>query len=154
NAVISADVIYSDRWTSMGQEAEHARRLKHFAGFQIDAKLLARAPKHVKVMHCLPAHRGEEISEDAMEGPQSIVFPQAGNRMHAQKALLKWLLTCICFVRLSYYSAAGSTPRPCLQWLSAMAFVVMLCLSIMANVTPLNWPLPRALPLRQVLLNT
>ncbi len=91
-AVSSADVIYTDVWTSMGQEAEHARRLKDFAGFRVDAALLARAPKHARVMHCLPAHRGEEISAEVMEGPQSIVFPQAGNRMHAQKALLKWLL--------------------------------------------------------------
>jgi ornithine carbamoyltransferase len=92
-AVATADVIYTDVWTSMGQEAEHARRLQHFAGFQVNAALLARAPKHAKVMHCLPAHRGEEISADVMEGPQSIVFQQAGNRMHAQKALLRWLLT-------------------------------------------------------------
>ncbi len=91
-AVADADVIYTDVWTSMGQEAEQARRLKDFAGFQVDAALLARAPEHAKVMHCLPAHRGEEISAEVMEGPQSIVFPQAGNRMHAQKALLKWLL--------------------------------------------------------------
>jgi ornithine carbamoyltransferase len=92
SAVTSADVIYTDVWTSMGQEAEHAERLKHFAGFQVNASLLSRAPKHAKVMHCLPAHRGEEITAEAVEGPQSIVFPQAGNRMHAQKALLKWLL--------------------------------------------------------------
>jgi ornithine carbamoyltransferase len=91
-AVSKADVIYTDVWTSMGQEAEHGQRLKHFAGFQVNAALLERAPKHVRVMHCLPAHRGEEISAEVMEGPQSIVFPQAGNRMHAQKALLKWLL--------------------------------------------------------------
>jgi ornithine carbamoyltransferase len=92
SAVASADVIYTDVWTSMGQEAEHAERLQRFAGFQVNAALLARAPKHAKVMHCLPAHRGEEISAEVMEGPQSIAFPQAGNRMHAQKALLKWLL--------------------------------------------------------------
>jgi ornithine carbamoyltransferase len=92
-AVTTADVIYTDVWTSMGQEAEHAQRLKHFAGYQVNAALLARAPGHAKVMHCLPAHRGEEISADVLEGAQSIVFPQAGNRMHAQKALLKWLLS-------------------------------------------------------------
>jgi ornithine carbamoyltransferase len=91
-AVATADVIYTDVWTSMGQEAEHAERLKHFAGFQVNAALLAKAPVHAKVMHCLPAHRGEEISAEVMEGPQCIAFPQAGNRMHAQKALLKWLL--------------------------------------------------------------
>jgi ornithine carbamoyltransferase len=77
----------------MGQEAEHAERMKHFAGYEVNGTLLAKAPKHARVMHCLPAHRGEEISAEVMEGPQSIVFPQAGNRMHAQKALLKWLLT-------------------------------------------------------------
>jgi ornithine carbamoyltransferase len=91
-AVASADVIYTDVWTSMGQEAEHAERLKRFSGYQVNAALLARAPAHARVMHCLPAHRGEEISAEVMEGPQCIAFPQAGNRMHAQKALLKWLL--------------------------------------------------------------
>jgi ornithine carbamoyltransferase len=91
-AVASADVIYTDVWTSMGQESEHAERLKRFTGFQVNAALLAKAPRHAKVMHCLPAHRGEEISAEVMEGPQCIAFPQAGNRMHAQKALLKWLL--------------------------------------------------------------
>lgn len=90
-AVASADMLYTDVWTSMGQEAERAQRLKHFAGYQLNAELLARAPAHAKVMHCLPAHRGEEISADVLEGPRSIVFAQAGNRMHAQKALLRWL---------------------------------------------------------------
>jgi len=92
-AVASADVIYTDVWTSMGQEAEHKERLKRFAGFQVNADLLARAPAHAKLMHCLPAHRGEEVSADAIDGPRSVVFEQAANRMHVQKALLKWLMT-------------------------------------------------------------
>ena len=91
--VASADVIYTDVWTSMGQEAEHQERLRKFAGFQVNASLLAKAPPHAKLMHCLPAHRGEEVSDDAIDGPRSVVFEQAGNRMHVQKALLKWLLS-------------------------------------------------------------
>ncbi len=92
-AVRTADVIYTDVWTSMGQEAERDTRLQRFAGYQVNAELLAEAPKHARVMHCLPAHRGEEITADVMDSPCSVVFPQAGNRMHIQKALLVWLLT-------------------------------------------------------------
>lgn len=91
-AVKGADVIYTDVWTSMGQEAEREKRLKEFAPYQVNTALLKKAPKHVKVMHCLPAHRGEEITDDVMESPASVVFPQAANRMHAQKAILEWLL--------------------------------------------------------------
>jgi ornithine carbamoyltransferase len=91
-AAKGADVIYTDVWTSMGQEAEREERLRKFAGFQVNAKLLAAAPKHVKVLHCLPAHRGEEITDDVMDGPACAAFQQAGNRMHAQKAVLEWLL--------------------------------------------------------------
>ncbi len=91
-AVKNADVIYTDVWTSMGQEAETAERLKRFQGFQVNEELLAKAPKHAKVMHCLPAHRGEEITDGVMESEQSVVFQQAGNRMHIQKAILKWAL--------------------------------------------------------------
>src|SRR5258708_7242472 len=93
HAVGSADVIYTDVWTSMGQEAEHEERLQKFAPFQVNSQLLALAPAHTRLMHCLPAHRGEEVTAEAMESDRSIVFEQAGNRMHAQKALLKWLLT-------------------------------------------------------------
>ena len=93
HAVTGADVIYTDVWTSMGQEAEHALRLKQFAGYQVDAALMAKAPEHARLMHCLPAHRGEEVSADVIDGDRSVVFQQAGNRMHAQKAVLKWLLT-------------------------------------------------------------
>jgi ornithine carbamoyltransferase len=91
-AVRSADVIYTDVWTSMGQEAERENRLSHFQPYQVNAELLAHAPAHARVMHCLPAHRGEEITDEVMDGERSVVFPQAGNRMHVQKALLKWLL--------------------------------------------------------------
>lgn len=91
-AVAAADVIYTDVWTSMGQEAEREERLRKFAGYQVNAKLLAAAPKHCKVLHCLPAHRGEEITDEVVDGPQSVVFDEAENRLHAQKALLEWLL--------------------------------------------------------------
>jgi ornithine carbamoyltransferase len=90
-AVRGADVVYTDVWTSMGQEAEREERLKRFAAFQVNDKLLAAAPG-CKVMHCLPAHRGEEITDEVVDGPQSVVFEQAENRLHAQKALLEWLL--------------------------------------------------------------
>ncbi len=93
HAVAAADVIYTDVWTSMGQEAEREQRLRQFSGFQVNEELLARAPAHARLMHCLPAHRGEEVSSDALDGERSIVFQQAGNRMHAQKALLQWLLS-------------------------------------------------------------
>jgi ornithine carbamoyltransferase len=92
HAVRSADIIYTDVWTSMGQEAEREQRLHRFAGYQVNGKLLALAPAHARVMHCLPAHRDEEITSDVLDGDRSIVFQQAGNRMHAQKALLEWLL--------------------------------------------------------------
>jgi ornithine carbamoyltransferase len=90
--VSEADVIYTDVWTSMGQEDEAEKRRREFAAYQVNAELLKAAPAHVKVMHCLPAHRGEEITHDVLDGPQSVVFPQAGNRMHAQKALLQWIM--------------------------------------------------------------
>jgi ornithine carbamoyltransferase len=92
-AVSNADVIYTDVWTSMGQEAEHDERLRHFADYQVNGELLKWAPAHAKVMHCLPAHRGEEITGDVLDGERSIVFQQAGNRLHAQKALLQRLLS-------------------------------------------------------------
>jgi ornithine carbamoyltransferase len=91
-AVRDADVLYTDVWTSMGQEAERAERLERFAAYQINAALLAHAPKHAKLLHCLPAKRGEEITDEVMDGPRSAVFQQAGNRLHAQKAVLAWLL--------------------------------------------------------------
>ncbi|MFA5614934.1 MAG: ornithine carbamoyltransferase [Methanoculleus sp.] len=87
-AVRDADVLYTDIWVSMGDEEERAERLKALRRYTIDAHLLAQAPSDALVMHCLPAHRGEEIADDVIEGPQSIVWDQAENRLHAQKALL------------------------------------------------------------------
>jgi ornithine carbamoyltransferase len=92
DAVSGADVVYTDVWTSMGQEAEAAIRLEAFAGYQVDANLLKLAAPDAMIMHDLPAHRGEEITEDVLEGPHSVVFQQAGNRLHAQKALLVLVL--------------------------------------------------------------
>jgi ornithine carbamoyltransferase len=87
-----ADALYTDVWASMGQEAEREKRLPVFRPYQINRSILAMAKPGARVMHCLPAHRGEEITEDVFEGPQSIVFPQAENRMHLQKAILYELL--------------------------------------------------------------
>jgi ornithine carbamoyltransferase len=92
HAVAQADVIYTDVWTSMGQEEERDRRLQSFDGFQVNEAMLAMAPAHTRVMHCLPAHRGEEISDGVLDGPRCIAFQQASNRLHVQKALLLWLL--------------------------------------------------------------
>lgn len=91
-AVKNADILYTDTWVSMGQEEEKAKRVKDFAGFAVDEKLLASAPQHAIVLHCLPAYRGLEISPGVMEGGQSLIFPQAENRLHFQKALLAVLL--------------------------------------------------------------
>jgi ornithine carbamoyltransferase len=91
-AVRDADVIYTDVWTSMGQEAETAARLNVFPPYQINQQLVSQARPDCLVMHCLPAHRGEEITDEVADGPQSLLFPQAENRMHAQKAILVSLL--------------------------------------------------------------
>lgn len=91
-AVRQADVLYTDVWASMGQEAEAEARKEIFRPYQINKTLLAAAPPHAMVLHCLPAHRGEEITEEVLEGPQSVVFDQAENRMHLQMALLEWLI--------------------------------------------------------------
>lgn len=91
-AAADADVLYTDVWASMGQEAEQKQREKAFAGFQINRELLKLAKPDAIVMHCLPAHRGEEITEDVIESPQSVVFDEAENRLHAHKALLALLL--------------------------------------------------------------
>ena len=87
-AVKNADVIYADVWTSMGQEAEKEKRLRDFSGFQINSELLSHASKDALVMHCLPAHRGEEITDEVIDGPHSIVFDEAENRLHVQKGIL------------------------------------------------------------------
>src|SRR5450432_2605917 len=92
DAVQNADAIYTDTWVSMGQEAEKAKRVKEFAGYQIDEKLLANDPDRAVVLHCLPAYRGLEISEEVIEGKQSLIFPQAENRLHFQKGLLAVLM--------------------------------------------------------------
>ncbi len=87
-AVRGADIIYTDAWTSMGQEAEAAHRRTEFAGYQVDDRLLAAAGPATLVMHCLPAHRGEEISSDILDGPRSLVLDQAENRLHVQKGFM------------------------------------------------------------------
>jgi ornithine carbamoyltransferase len=87
-AARGADVLYTDVWTSMGQEEEQERRLRDLAGFGIDEGLVGLAGKEAIVLHCLPAHYGEEISEDVLYGPQSAVWDQAENRLHAQKGLM------------------------------------------------------------------
>ncbi len=92
DAVNEADVIYTDVWASMGQEAEREERLKAFREFQVNSRLVENAKDDVIVMHCLPAHRGEEITDDVMDGKHSVVFDQAENRLHAQKAVLLRLI--------------------------------------------------------------
>ena len=91
-AVKDADAIYTDVWTSMGQEAEMAARREAFADYQVNSELMAAAQSHTRVLHCLPAVRGEEITDAVMDSDQSDVIIQAGNRMHAQKGLLVWML--------------------------------------------------------------
>jgi ornithine carbamoyltransferase len=92
DAAKDADVIYTDVWTSMGQEAETQKRLKDFEGFQINQALVKLAKKDCLVMHCLPAHRGEEITAEVIDGPNSVVFDEAENRLHAQKGILALLM--------------------------------------------------------------
>lgn len=91
-AADGADVIYTDVWTSMGQDAERGRRQRDFAGYQVDLRLVRHASPRAVIMHDLPAHRGEEILDEAIESPQSVIFDQAENRLHAQRALLAMLL--------------------------------------------------------------
>jgi len=91
-AVRGADVIYTDTWASMGQEAEHDARVADFAPFQVNRALMSRAAPQAIFMHCLPAHRNEEVTDEVIDSPASVVFPQAANRLHAQKAVLILLL--------------------------------------------------------------
>jgi ornithine carbamoyltransferase len=91
-AVSGADVVYTDVWTSMGQEAETAERLKLFPPYQVNGALLARAKPETIILHCLPAHRGEEITDEVADSPHSLIFQQAENRLHAQKGILALLL--------------------------------------------------------------
>jgi len=90
-AVVGADVLATDTWVSMGQEDQKAQRLKDFAGFSIDAELLGLAKDDAIVLHCLPAYRGYEISADVLDGSQAVIWDEAENRLHAQKALMVWL---------------------------------------------------------------
>lgn len=103
-AVSGADVIYTDTWTSMGQEREAAKRKRDFKDFQVNAALLQHAKREAVVMHCLPAHRGEEITDEVIDGPQSVVLEQAENRLHAQKAVMLWLM------RPEVLAHEGATP--------------------------------------------
>src|SRR5690606_9768119 len=90
--VADADAIFTDTFVSMGQEAEKEKRIAAFRGYQINDDLLAAAPNHAIVLHCLPAYRGLEITDAVMDGPRSRVFPEAHNRLHAQKGLLALML--------------------------------------------------------------
>ncbi|MHB0957611.1 MAG: ornithine carbamoyltransferase [Pirellulaceae bacterium] len=92
-AVQDADGVYTDVWVSMGQESERQQRVAALGPFQVNGKLMGAAPSRAAFMHCLPARRGEEVTDDVMDGPQSIVVQQAANRMHLQKGLLAWLLS-------------------------------------------------------------
>ena len=91
-AVSGADAIYTDVWTSMGQEEEAQRRRRAFRDYQVDSRVVTMAKKDAVVMHCLPAHRGEEITHEVLESPQCVAFDQAENRLHAQKAVMAWLV--------------------------------------------------------------
>ncbi|MDQ3732296.1 MAG: ornithine carbamoyltransferase, partial [Pseudomonadota bacterium] len=91
-AADGADLVVTDVWASMGQEQEQSRRVRAFGEYQVNAKIMARAHQDALFMHCLPAHRSEEVAEDVLEGPQSVVWAEAENRLHAQKALMEFLL--------------------------------------------------------------
>ena len=91
-AVRKADAVYTDVWASMGQEGEREQRMRDFAAYQVNAALMAEAPERAIFMHCMPAHRGQEVTAEVIDGPQSVVFRQAANRMHVQKGVLAWLL--------------------------------------------------------------
>jgi ornithine carbamoyltransferase len=92
DAVKDADLVTTDVWTSMGFESETEERKKHFANFRVDPEMMACAKKDTLFMHCLPAHRGEEVAAEVIDGPQSVVWEEAENRLHTQKALIEYLL--------------------------------------------------------------
>jgi ornithine carbamoyltransferase len=91
-AVADADAVYTDTWVSMGQEEQSEQRLAAFAGYQVNTRLLRMAKPDAVVLHCLPAHRGQEITDEVADGPQSLIFQESENRLHAQKAILVALL--------------------------------------------------------------
>jgi ornithine carbamoyltransferase len=91
-AVAGADVVYTDTWVSMGQEEEKAQRQQLFRDYSVDAAALEQAAPEAIVLHCLPAYRGYEIAAEVIDGPQSVVWDEAENRLHAQKALMAWLM--------------------------------------------------------------
>ncbi len=91
-AVAGADAVYTDAWASMGQEHESSKRAEIFQPYQVNAALMAEAAPHAAFMHCLPAHRGEEVTDEIMDGEQSVIFEQAENRLHVQKSILYLLL--------------------------------------------------------------
>jgi ornithine carbamoyltransferase len=90
-AIMDADVVVTDTWISMGQESEKEQRMQDFAGYTVDADLMKRAKSNAIFMHCLPAYRGFEVSAEVIDGPQSVIWDEAENRLHAQKALMSWL---------------------------------------------------------------
>ena len=91
-AVDNADCVVSDTWVSMGDDQERVKRIELLAPYQVNTKLMAKAHKDALFMHCLPAHRGEEVTDDVMDGPQSVIWDEAENRLHAQKGILAWCL--------------------------------------------------------------
>ncbi len=91
-AVRGADALYTDVWASMGQEEEREQRMRDLAAYQVNGALMAEAPEQAIFMHCMPAHRGQEVTAEVIDGPQSVIFQQAANRMHVQKGVLAWLL--------------------------------------------------------------
>jgi ornithine carbamoyltransferase len=92
DAVAGADAVYTDVWVSMGQEEEAARRVDAFAGYRVTPSLMAKARPGALFLHCLPAHRGLEVDAEVIDGPASVVWDQAGNRMHAARAVFQWLI--------------------------------------------------------------
>lgn len=111
SAVAHADVIYTDVWASMGQEDEAAERQAAFEGYRVDETLLSKASADVIFLHCLPARRGEEVTDAVLDGPRSLVIPQAANRLHIQKALLLWLLQAHRVEMKVRAPKSGSNPR-------------------------------------------
>ena len=109
-AVKGASAVYTDVWASMGQEAEAQERSKAFQGFTVDAALMSHARQDAVFLHCLPAHRGEEVSAEVCDGPQSRIFDEAENRLHVQKAMMLWLMAGWRFRKAG--RPAPATPSP------------------------------------------